>query len=146
MREPLRQALARTVTLPGGETLVVDECEALTVIDVNSAANVQTGPDFALRQNLSVCGEIARQLRLRGIGGMVIVDFVDMPSPEQRARVEAALTQALTADRVKTVVHGFTSLGLMELTRKRARKTLREQLTQPCAHCAGNGRIETKEA
>lgn len=147
IQESLRAALRRRVQLPGGATLVIDECEALTAIDVNSAANTQGGPDFALRQNRSVCAEIARQLRLRAIGGIVLVDFVDMPTDEQRAEVARALAESLADDRAKVVLHGFTALGLMELTRKRTRRSLREQLTLPCERCLGEGRTEQpKEA
>ncbi len=142
VREAVKQALSRKVALPGGATLVFDECEALTAIDVNSAANTQGGGDFALRQNLSVCDELARQLRLRAIGGVVVVDFMDMPNDRQRAAVAEALTAALESDRVKTVVHGFTSLGLMELTRKRTGASLRERMTAPCPRCNGAGTIE----
>ena len=83
-------------------------------------------------------------MRLRNLAGIILIDFVDMTSEEHRWQVQQALEQALAADRVKTVVHGFTSLGLMEMTRKKTSLPLREQLTAPCPHCHGTGRVERK--
>ncbi len=137
----LEEALGRRVDLPGGGTLVVDEGEALTAIDVNTARFTgEAGEDIALSQNLAACEEIARQIRLRNLGGMVLVDFIDMKTDEQRQRVVKRLEEALQADRIKTVIHGFTSLGLLEMTRKRTRESLRDLRTEPCPHCGGTGR------
>ena len=129
-RAEAEKALQRRVWLKSGATLVIDECEALTVIDVNTAkfTGRRALEDTALRTNIEACPEIVRQLRLRNIGGIVIIDFIDMETDAEREAVQAALAEALKADRLKTAVHGFTSLGLMELTRKRARKPLREML------------------
>ena len=129
-RAEAEKALQRRVWLKSGATLVIDECEALTVIDVNTAkfTGRRALEDTALRTNLEACPEIVRQLRLRNIGGIVIIDFIDLETDKERAAVTAALTEALKADRLKTAVHGFTTLGLMEMTRKRARKPLREML------------------
>lgn len=121
LQKQLEEALRRKVWLPSGGNLFVDPCEAMTVFDVNSAkfTGKRVLEDTLLRLNLEACREVARQIRLRNLAGMILIDFVDMDSEEHRRQVAEALRQALQADRVKTVMHGFTSLGLMELTRKR---------------------------
>ena len=138
-----KEALGRKVILPGGASLVIDEREALHTIDVNSGGNVvaEDGRSLACMQNLAAIPEIARQIRLRNLSGIILVDFIDMDDPAERAEVASALEEALSADRTKTVLHGFTSLGLMELTRKRTGQSLREMLTVPCSHCAGTGML-----
>lgn len=140
------QALGRLVPLPCGGNLVIDECEALTVMDVNSARATGTkmAEENICKVNIQACEEAARQMRLRNLGGIVIIDLIDM-QPESRSVVEDALKQACLKDRVKVVVHGFTSLGLMELTRKRQRRTLRDEWTETCTHCQGSGRKQIKE-
>lgn len=122
------KALDRRVWLESGGNLVFDPCEAMTVIDVNTAkfTGKTALADTVLQTNLEACGEIARQVRLRNISGIIIIDMIDMVSQEHRHAVLEALNNAFAADRVKTVVHGFTSLGLVEMTRKRTRPTLRE--------------------
>ena len=137
----LKEALARRVPLPGGASLIIDEREALHTIDVNSGGNVQApeGVSLALFQNLEAIPEIARQIRLRNLSGIILIDFIDMNTPEEHSAVAKALEEAFSADRIKTVLHGFTSLGLMELTRKRTGSGLREMLTVPCSHCGGSG-------
>ena len=146
LQKQLDEALQRRVWLRSGANLFIDPCEAMTVIDVNSAKF--TGKhgleDTLLQLNLEAAKEIARQVRLRNLAGIILIDFVDMTSEEHRWQVQQALEQALAADRVKTVVHGFTSLGLMEMTRKKTSLPLREQLTAPCPHCHGTGRVERK--
>lgn len=139
----LKEALGRKVILPGGASLVIDEREALHTIDVNSGGNVvaENGRSLACMQNLAAIPEIARQIRLRNLSGIILVDFIDMDDPAEQAEVASALEEALSADRTKTVLHGFTSLGLMELTRKRTGQSLREMLTVPCSHCAGTGML-----
>ena len=137
----MQEALARKVILPGGASLVIDEREALHTIDVNSGGNVTTSEEMslALSQNLAAVPEIARQIRLRNLSGIILVDFIDMDTADEQAQVAAALEEALSSDRTKVVLHGFTSLGLMELTRKRTGPSLREMLTKPCKHCGGTG-------
>ncbi len=136
--EQLRTALSRHVSLANGGTLTIDEREALTTIDVNSGSF--TAKDNAAYQlNLSACAEIAAQIRLRNLSGILIIDFVDMETDEQRLQVSAALQNYLTRERQKTVIHGFTSLGLLEITRKRMGVTLRDQLKEPCGACGGTG-------
>jgi len=136
----LQQALARRVELKNGGTLVIDEREALSTVDVNSAKYLGDGSGgLALRQNLAACAEIARQIRLRNLGGIIIVDFIDMETDAERAQVTEKLKAELMGDRAKTVVHGFTNLGLLEMTRKRAGATLRELMETPCDACGGTG-------
>lgn len=137
------EALCRRVPLPGGGSLVIDEREALTTIDVNSGSTVTAagGEDLAMEENLRAAAEAARQIRLRNLSGILLIDFIDMQSDADRARVLAAMEQAASDDRVKTVIHGFTSLGLLEMTRKRTRDTLSDTLTQPCDACNATGRV-----
>lgn len=105
--------------LSSGGTLVIDPCEAMTVIDVNTAkfTGKRELEDTVLRLNLEACGEIARQVRLRNLSGIIIIDMIDMKTPEHRQMVLDALEEAFASDRVKTVIHGLTSLGLVEMTR-----------------------------
>lgn len=137
------EALCRRVLLPDGGSLVIDEREALTTIDVNSGSTVTAadGETLAVEENLRAAAEAARQIRLRNLSGILLIDFIDMQSDADRARVLAAMEQAASDDRVKTVIHGFTSLGLLEMTRKRTRDTLSDTLTQPCDACHATGRV-----
>ena len=116
-----KQAEERRVSLPGGGNLVIDRCEAMTVIDVNTAAAHGGGDKEAtvLETNLEACEAAAEQIRLRDLGGIIIIDFIDLDAPEDRDRVAKRLEECFDRDRVKTVLHGWTSLGLMEMTRKR---------------------------
>ena len=122
------KALDRRVWLESGGNLVFDPCEAMTVIDVNTAkfTGKDRLSDTVLQTNLEACQEIARQVRLRNISGIIIIDMIDMRSREHHQTVLAELNRVFANDRVKTVVHGFTSLGLVEMTRKRSRPPLRE--------------------
>lgn len=124
----LLKALERRVWLNNGGNLVFDPCEAMTVIDVNTAkfTGKHELSDTVLQTNLEACQEIARQVRLRNVSGIIIIDMIDMISREHHHAVLEALNRAFSDDRVKTVVHGFTSLGLVEMTRKRSRPPLRE--------------------
>lgn len=122
------KALDRRVWLESGGNLVFDPCEAMTVIDVNTAkfTGKDRLSDTVLQTNLEACREIARQVRLRNISGIIIIDMIDMASCEHHHAVMEELNKAFTHDRVKTVVHGFTSLGLVEMTRKRSRPPLKD--------------------
>ena len=140
-------ALDRHVRLGSGGTLVIDETEALTVIDVNTAkftgrASLQ---DTIFKLNCEAADEICRQLRLRDIGGIVIIDFIDMDAPEKREALLEHLCAALAADKNRTRVHGMTSLGLVEMTRKKVRRPLSRQLLRNCPACMGNGRLMTAD-
>lgn len=139
----LKKALAHRIWLKSGGFLVIDPCEALTVIDVNTGKFVGTkaGSETTfLTLNLEAAKEIARLIRLRNMGGIVLVDFIDMAEEKSRETLLSALRDALASDPVKCVVHGFTSLGLMEITRKKAAQTLTpgsENLL--CPFCHGTG-------
>ncbi len=126
----LSQALSKTVWLKSGGNLVIEPTEALTVIDVNTAKSVskKTSEETYLKTNLEAAEEIAVQLRLRNLSGIIIVDFIDMKEEENRKTLLAALRRAVAADPVKTVLVDMTSLGLVELTRKKIRRPLHEQV------------------
>ncbi len=136
------KALQRHVWLDSGASLVIDPCEAMTVIDVNTAkfTGKRDLEQTILKTNLEACKEIARQVRLRNVAGIILIDMIDMENDEHRQQVLDALREAFAADRVKTVIHGFTSLGLIEMTRKKSRVHLRDEWTRPCAVCHGTGR------
>ena len=141
------RALRRRVWLPCGGYLVIDFCEAMTVIDVNSGKMI-LGRDLeetALRVNLEAAEEIARQLRLRDVGGIVMVDFIDMRREEHRQALLARMKEALSGDRSPTTVEGITRLGLMEITRKRAHTQLNRALCVPCSYCSGDGELLSGE-
>ncbi|MBN8505360.1 MAG: ribonuclease G [Burkholderiales bacterium] len=139
------RALDRRVDLKSGGYLVFDQTEAMTTIDVNTGAFVgaRNFDDTIFKTNLEAAGAIARQLRLRNLGGIVIVDFIDMAREEHRQAVLAELRKYLARDRVKTAVGGFTPLGLLELTRKRTRESLSRMLCEPCPTCQGRGQVKT---
>lgn len=127
VKNAVKSALQHTVTLPHGGTLVIDPCEAMTVVDVNTASDTRKSGNGFLMTNLEACAEIAAQLRLRNISGIVIIDMIDMETDDEREQVLEALRKAVRDDRVKTVVHGMTRLGLIELTRKRTDPSVYEQ-------------------
>lgn len=124
------KAMDRRVWLESGGNLIFDPCEAMTVIDVNTAkfTGKRELADTVLQTNLEACEEIAHQVRLRNLSGIIIIDMIDMASREHHHAVLEKLNHVFAADRVKTVVHGFTSLGLVEMTRKRSRPPLRDAL------------------
>ncbi len=128
IKTQVMKALDRRIWLESGGNLVFDPCEALTVIDVNTAkfTGKTALADTVLQTNLEACEEIARQVRLRNISGIIIIDMIDMASKNDQHAVFQALEQAFRNDRVKTVVHGFTSLGLVEMTRRRSRQPLKD--------------------
>jgi ribonuclease G len=148
VEQELEKALARRVWLRSGGYLVIDQMEALTAVDVNTGRFVGTTDlaDTVFRTNLEAAAEIARQLRLRDIGGIIVVDFIDMDVPDHRRRVVEALQEACRPDHARPTVLGLTQLGLVEMTRKKARQSLRDLLTRPCPHCDGRGRIPSEEA
>ncbi len=141
----IEKALSRRVDLKSGGTLVIDQTEALTTIDVNTGGFVgnRNFDDTVFKTNLEAAQAIARQLRLRNLGGIIIVDFIDMESPEHRAAVLEELKRALARDRTRVTVNGFTALGLVEMTRKRTRESLAHVLCEPCPTCEGRGEVKT---
>lgn len=136
-------ALDRRVWLKNGGNLVIDECEALTVIDVNTAKNTGSRKDRAvlMHTNMEACHEIARQLRLRNLGGIILIDMIDMESDDEREAILETLKADLQKDRIKTVIHGFTSLGLIEMTRRRSHRRLKDSISKVCPVCRGTGSI-----
>ncbi len=140
--EQLTKALDRKVWLPSGGTLVIDRTEAMTVVDVNTGKFTGSGGNLeqtVTRNNLEAAEEIVRQLRLRDIGGIVVIDFIDMVLESNRDLVLRRLTEALARDRTRHQVSEVTSLGLVQLTRKRLGTGLIEAFSTPCPHCAGRG-------
>ena len=146
----IERAMQRRVPLPNGGYLVVDQTEALTAIDVNTGRYVGSGAasldDTFYATNVEAAREIARQLRLRDIGGIIVIDFIDMDEPQHRKGVVEALQAACGPDRRSPHILGFTQLGLVEMTRKKSRQSLRDLMTRPCPTCDGRGRILSEEA
>ncbi|HWO21919.1 MAG TPA: Rne/Rng family ribonuclease [Kofleriaceae bacterium] len=143
----LRQAVSRRVPLRSGGSLVIDQGEALTAIDINTGSFTNTGSgnleDTVTANNLEACEEVARQLRLRNIGGIIVVDFVDMDKEGNRRKVWDAFHKALSRDRARTNVTKISELGLVEMTRKRTRESLVQLLTEPCPTCEGSGVVKS---
>ncbi len=141
VHEQLHKALSGKVYLPSGGSLVIDRTEALTVIDVNTGKNVGTTnlEETVYRNNLEAAEEVARQLRLRDIGGIIVIDFVDMEIRENRDKVASALRAALARDKTRTQVFDISELGLVEMTRKRISEGLIESLSTTCEVCEGRG-------
>jgi ribonuclease E len=141
VHEQLHKALDRKVWLPSGGSLIIERTEALTVIDVNTGKNVgKTNlEETVYRNNLEAAEEVARQLRLRDIGGIIVIDFIDMEIRENRDKVAAALRNALARDKTRTQVFDISELGLVEMTRKRVSEGLLETLSSECAVCGGRG-------
>ncbi len=143
--EEIERALGRRVNLKSGGYLVFDQTEAMTTIDVNTGAYVgkRDFSDTVFKTNLEAAQTIARQLRLRNLGGIIIVDFIDMTKPEHREAVLAELRRAVSTDRTRMTVSGFTDLGLVAMTRKRTRESLAHMLCEPCPICGGRGEVKT---
>ncbi len=139
------KALGRRVDLKSGGYLIVDQTEALTTIDVNTGGYVgaRNFDETIFKTNLEAAGAIARQLRLRNLGGIVIADFIDMTREDHREAVLTEFRKQLARDRVKTMVSGYSALGLVEMTRKRTRESLAHMLCEPCPVCEGKGSVKT---
>jgi len=144
----MEKALKRKVWLRSGGYLIVDQTEALTAIDVNTGKYVGTTnlSDTVLKTNLEATVEIARQLRVRNIGGIIIIDFIDMDIPQHRALVLEALDKELRKDKTKTNILGFTQLGLLEMTRKKVGQGLSHVLQKDCPFCEGRGKVLSEES
>ena len=141
----IEKALSRRVELKSGGTLIIDQTEAMTTIDVNTGGFVgsRNFDDTVFKTNLEAAQAIARQLRLRNLGGIIILDFIDMESTEHRNAVLEELRRALARDRTRITLNGFTALGLVEMTRKRTRESLAHVLCEPCPTCTGRGEVRT---
>lgn len=143
--EEIARALVRRVDLKSGGYLIVDQTEAMTTVDVNTGGFVgaRSFDDTIFRTNLEAGAAIARQLRLRNLGGIIIIDFIDMTRDDHRHSVLAELRKQLARDRTKITVSGFTQLGLVEMTRKRTRESLAHVLCETCPVCQGRGEVKT---
>jgi ribonuclease G len=145
--EEIAKALSRRVDLKSGGYLMIDQTEAMCTIDVNTGGYVgsRNFEDTIFRTNLEAAHVIARQLRMRNLGGIILLDFIDMTDTAHKAQVLDELKRALARDRVRTTVSGFTSLGLVEMTRKRTRESLSHVLCEPCGVCGGKGHVKTAQ-
>ncbi|MFN3901940.1 MAG: ribonuclease G, partial [Alishewanella aestuarii] len=143
----IQRALERKVPLKSGGYLMIDQTEAMTTIDVNTGAFVghRNLDETIFNTNTEATQAIARQLRLRNLGGIIIIDFIDMQNEEHKRRVFHSLELALARDRAKTNIHGFSALGLVEMTRKRTRESLEHILCSECPVCKGRGSLKTVE-
>lgn len=143
----IQRALERKVELKSGGYLIIDQTEAMTTIDINTGAFVghRNLEETIFNTNIEASQAIARQLRLRNLGGIIIIDFIDMNNDEHKRRVLASLEQALSKDRVKTTINGFSQLGLVEMTRKRTRESLEHVLCDDCPTCQGRGTVKSVE-
>jgi len=147
VEDEIERALARRVPLKSGGYLIIDQTEALTTIDVNTGGFVggRTFDDTIFKTNLEAAQVIARQLRLRNLGGIIILDFIDMDNEVHRDAVLSEFKKALALDRTRMTVNGFTQLGLVEMTRKRTRESLAHILCEPCPTCQGRGEVKTAQ-
>ena len=143
--EEIARALGRRVELKSGGYLIIDQTEALTTVDVNTGGYVgaRNFDETIFKTNLEAAQAIARQLRLRNLGGIIIVDFIDMLREDHRENVLAEFRKQLSRDRTKLTVSGFSPLGLVEMTRKRTRESLAHMLCEPCPTCEGRGQVKT---
>lgn len=143
----VQRALHRKIELKSGGSLIIDQTEAMTTIDINTGAYVghRNLEETIFSTNIEATQAIARQLRLRNLGGIIIVDFIDMTSEEHKHRVLHSLELAMSKDKVKFSIHGFSSLGLVEMTRKRTRESLEHILCGECSVCSGRGNLKTVE-
>lgn len=147
VEEEIDRSLARRVNLKSGGYVIIDQTEALTTMDVNTGGyiGVRNFDDIIFKTNLEAAQVIARQLRLRNLGGIIIIDFIDMENEEHKSAVLAEFNKALMRDRTRMTVNGFTALGLVEMTRKRTRESLAHILCEPCPTCQGRGQIRTAQ-
>jgi ribonuclease G len=147
VEQEIEKALSRRVDLKSGGYLIIDQTEALTTIDVNTGGfvGVRNFDDTVFKTNLEAAQAIARQLRLRNLGGIIICDFIDMDTPEHRDAVLDEFGKALSRDRTRITISGFSALGLVEMTRKRARESLAQVLCEPCPTCQGRGEVKTAQ-
>ena len=145
VEEEIERALGRRVNLKSGGYLIIDQTEAMTTIDVNTGSFVagRNFDDTIFKTNLEAAHAIARQLRLRNLGGIIILDIIDMENEEHKAAVLAELNKALSRDRTKLSMSGFSALGLVEVTRKRTRESLAHILCETCPACDGKGQVKT---
>jgi ribonuclease E len=144
----IESAYARTVQLPSGGAIVIDHTEALVSVDVNSARAIKGGDieETATRTNLEAADEVARQMRLRDLGGLIVIDFIDMDESKNRREVESRLRDALRQDRARVQFGSISKFGLMEMSRQRLKPALSEGSSIPCPRCGGSGHIRDTES
>ena len=147
VEDEIGRALQKEVPLKSGGYLIIDQTEAMTTVDVNTGAFLghRNLEETVYRTNLEAAQAVARQLRLRNLGGIIIIDFIDMIDPEHRRQVLRQLEKSLARDHAKTTVYEFSPLGLVEMTRKRTTESLERQLCEPCQTCAGRGTVKSTE-
>ena len=145
--DELNRCLARRVPLKSGGHLVIEQTEAMITVDVNTGKYVGTDSleETVYRTNLEAALTVPRQLRLRNLGGIIVIDFIDMEEPEHQRSVLRALEEACDRDPAKIRIEGFSSLGLVQMSRKRTRESLLQQVCEPCGHCHGLGMVKTAE-
>jgi ribonuclease G len=147
VEDEIQRALDKQVPLKSGGYLVIDQTEAMTTVDVNTGSFIgqRNLEETVYRTNLEAAQAVARQLRLRNLGGIIIIDFIDMHDVEHRRQVLRTLEKSLVKDHAKTTVYDFSPLGLVEMTRKRTVESLERQLCEPCHECNGRGMVKTGE-
>lgn len=147
IEKEIQQALERRVDLKSGGYLIFDQTEAMTTIDVNTGGFVghRNLEETIFNTNIEATDIIARQLKLRNLGGIIVIDFIDMKNENHKERLILSLQNALSLDRVRTTIHSFSSLGLVEMTRKRTRESLEHVLCEECKTCHGKGRVKSVE-
>jgi ribonuclease G len=147
VEDEIQRALEKEVPLKSGGYLVIDQTEAMTTVDVNTGSFLgqRNLEETVYRTNLEAAQAVARQLRLRNLGGIIIIDFIDMTDAEHRRQVLRTLEKSLAKDHAKTTVYDFSPLGLVEMTRKRTVESLERQLCEPCHECGGRGTLKTSE-
>ncbi len=147
VEEEMQRALGRKIELKSGGYLIFDQTEAMTTIDINTGAFVghRNLEETIFKTNLEAATAIGRQLRLRNLGGIIIIDFIDMEDPEHQRQVHRTLQRVLEKDHAKCKVTGVSELGLVEMTRKRTRESLEQVLCETCNQCHGRGTIRTPE-
>jgi ribonuclease G len=145
--DEIDKALHRRVDLKSGGYVIVDQTEALTTVDVNTGGFVsgRSFDDTIFKTNLEAAQTIARQLRLRNLGGIIIVDFIDMDNDEHKQAVLAEFNKSMQRDRTRWTINGFSQLGLVEMTRKRTRESLAHVLCESCQTCGGRGEIKSAQ-
>ncbi len=147
VEDEIQRALDKQVPLKSGGYLVIDQTEAMTTVDINTGSFLgqRNLEETVYRTNLEAAQSVARQLRLRNLGGIIIIDFIDMTDAEHKRQVLRQLEKALARDHAKTTVYDFSPLGLVEMTRKRTTESLERQLSEPCHECGGRGMLKTPE-
>jgi ribonuclease G len=147
VEDEIQRAMLKEVPLKSGGHLIVDQTEAMTTVDVNTGSFLgqRNLEETVYRTNLEAAQSVARQLRLRNLGGIIIIDFIDMTDEEHKRQVLRTLEKGLARDHAKTTVYDFSPLGLVEMTRKRTTESLERQLCEPCHECGGRDSLKTCE-